>query len=94
MNVFVQVKGAESFPIHQITTKEELLKLLDFARIGSQKGEPRLVYKIARDHRRQLIARYENGQSTTTAAMRARRNPLWGLVGKLAMNGLHRVING
>ncbi len=94
MRVFVQVQGAETFPVHRVRTREQLMKLLDFARIGSSQGEPRLVYRIARDQRKQLIARYEGGKSTTTQAMRARRNPLWGLVGKLAKAGLDKALNG
>lgn len=93
MQVFVKVRGAESFPVHTVRTRAELERILDFARIGSQTGEPRNVYKIVAG-RRMLIARYENGQSRTTKVMRARRSPLFGIAGALAVAALKRGLFG
>ena len=91
MRVFVKVQGAEAFPIQVVRTREELERVLDFARIGSQTGAPRRVFKILPNGRALLIARYVDGESRTTVVMRARRSPLWGLAGAVLFGAVKKV---
>lgn len=98
MKVYVKVEGAdgETFPLHTVRTKDELRRILDFARIGSQDGgSPRRVYRAPRSGaRHQLIARYVDGESQSTKLMRARRNPLWGVAVTAGLYGLKKVLLG
>jgi DNA-binding PadR family transcriptional regulator len=94
MRVYVEVKGAERFPLHTIRSKDELQRIFAFARIGSQAGGPRLVYRLTSKGKRLLIAKYVNGESKTTSIMRARRNPLWDMANKAAMGALRKLVDG
>lgn len=91
-SVWVEVEGAERFRTHRVATREQLNKLLAFARIGSRDGAPRLVY-VATPNGKRLIARYEGGKSATTEPMRKRRGSLFGIVLRaLALEGLRRLV--
>jgi len=94
MKVYVQVVGAERFPTATVKNRSELQRVLDFARIGSQTGEPRKVYAVDRPGRKRLIGHYVGGESHSSRTMRARRSPLWGLVSLAAAAGLKRVLEG
>lgn len=94
MRVYVRVAGAESSPMQTVHTREELQRILDFARIGSQDGQARLVYRVPRKGPHQVIAKYVGGETKSTKLMRARRNPLWGLAAGAALFGLRKLISG
>lgn len=94
MRVYVQVDGAEAFGTKTVRNHDELSRVLDFARIGSQTGEPRSVYRMDRGGRRYLIAKYADGESQTSRTMRARRHPLWGIATFGALWGLRRLLTG
>lgn len=93
MKVYVQVSGGERFSAHAIRTREELQRILDFARIGSQTGSPRIVYRLSGGQRRR-IAYFVRGRSLSTEAMRAGRSlgelPPWALN---KVDGFFRKIN-
>jgi len=95
MRVYVKVEGGESFPIRMVRNKPELTKILDFARIGSQTGEPRRVYRArGGDGRWLLIGRYVKGESESSSLMRARRSPFWNVATVAALFGLKKLITG
>lgn len=94
MRVYVKVPDAETYPVHTVRTRDELRRIFDFARIGSQKGQTRLVYKVPPVGRHRLIAKYVDGQSRSTKAMRARRSPLWDLAAVAAVAGIKKIITG
>jgi hypothetical protein len=93
MRVYVRVQGAERFSPKTVRNREELERVLDFARIGSETGAPREVIKI-KGHHHYVIARYVGGKSRSNSIMRARRSPLWGLVAMSALMGLRKIISG
>ena len=79
MKVYVRVERGERFRTHTVRSSAELNRILTFARMGSQTGSPRRVYRVPRRGRAQLIARYEEGRSKSSNTMRGRRTPLRGL---------------